>query len=125
MQKSEVICDGCDKDISSTGNCEGYRIVLANERKPSRGGAVTLMAVQPPLERSYHFCGVNCLGVWAAEQINPYTGNPIIPNKHPDYESGFKAGMEYGHITAQAQMEAITSFKLGNPTQNPNNGEEK
>jgi hypothetical protein len=68
MQKTEVACDQCGADLSVTGNCEDYRIILANEAIPSVGGAVTCMAIYPPLKSTSHFCGTLCLAKWVSER---------------------------------------------------------
>ena len=60
----EIKCDGCGRDLTSTGNCEDYRLALIVERIPSRGGAVTAMAVYPPISQNAYFCGLSCLKDW-------------------------------------------------------------
>ena len=57
----KVTCDGCGDDITATGNSVDYRIILADERIPGWGGAVTDMMIYPPLGKTMHFCGVGCL----------------------------------------------------------------
>lgn len=66
METHKVTCDHCDKDLTSTGNCEDWRLVLANERVHSwsPSGIVTAMHVPPSLDRSHHFCGLGCLHAW-------------------------------------------------------------
>ena len=32
MQKTEITCDGCGRDLTYTGNCEDYRLALVNDR---------------------------------------------------------------------------------------------
>jgi hypothetical protein len=58
-----VTCDTCGKDITHTGNCVDYRLVLKSEAIPPRpgGGSVTAMMVYPPVSREYVFCGLDCL----------------------------------------------------------------
>jgi hypothetical protein len=75
MKKVEVTCDQCGRDLTTTGNCEDFRIVLANESIPSWGGAVTSMAIYPPLEGTAHFCGVLCLGKWVSEKYPDAAAN--------------------------------------------------
>ena len=69
MKKTEVTCDQCGADLTYTGNCEDFRIVLGNEGVPIAPGigAVTAMAICPPLKGTSHFCGVNCLGKWVSD----------------------------------------------------------
>jgi hypothetical protein len=68
MKTTNVTCDGCGADLTTTGNCEDYRLGLIVESIPSRGGAVTAMAAYPPLERDAHFCGIRCLDHWSARR---------------------------------------------------------
>ena len=70
-ERTEIVCDACGEDVQYTGNAEGYRLVLGNQsrapwfvRDGLRGGAVTSMAVQPPIDRAHHFCGLPCLAFW-------------------------------------------------------------
>lgn len=69
MKAVEVTCDGCGRDLTTTGNSIDYRLALANERLPSRGGCVTDMMIYPPIKRDAHFCGMACLKKWA--EVNP------------------------------------------------------
>lgn len=70
--KQEIRCDGCDEvDINYTSNCEGWFLQLSSVSKSPwyvkeglRGGAVTSMAFESPLDGTKHFCSVNCLRVW-------------------------------------------------------------
>lgn len=69
MTKHEVICDVCGKDITTTGNCEDYRIAISVERIPSRGPAVTLIAIDPPLDEPLHFCSRDCWRIWSEKHL--------------------------------------------------------
>lgn len=60
-KKTEIICDGCGKDITRTTNCEGYLLCLDNRSMPTVGGLVTSMGAYPVLERDYYVCSLNCL----------------------------------------------------------------
>ena len=62
----QITCDGCDADLTYTGNCEDYRLVLGNENKPTfpGAGAVTAMGIYPPIDRTHHFCDLRCLDYW-------------------------------------------------------------
>jgi len=65
MKDVKVICDGCQRDLTTTGNSEAFRLVLATERIPSRGGIVTDMVAFPTgISRSKHFCDMRCLVAW-------------------------------------------------------------
>jgi hypothetical protein len=61
MTKTNVSCNGCGKDLSSTSNSEDYRIVLKSECIPCHGGVVTDMAMYPQIEKPMHFCSIECL----------------------------------------------------------------
>jgi hypothetical protein len=69
-----VKCDGCDADLTFTGNCEDWYLVLGNESKRPwyqehgyAGGAVTSMAMYPPVNRTHHFCNLRCLDKWRSQ----------------------------------------------------------
>lgn len=66
MTKLTIItCDSCSKDLTTTSNCEDFRIAVVPERVPSAGGVVTLMAIEAPLKgKTHHFCGPACLYRW-------------------------------------------------------------
>lgn len=71
MESHEIKCDQCGKDLTYTGNCEDYFLVLGNQTKApwfaktgERGGALTCMAIRPPVDRTYRFCGLVCLDTW-------------------------------------------------------------
>lgn len=64
MQSEKTTCDACGHDLSITKNCEDYRLTLTVERIPSVPGFVTLLAIDKPLKRDHHFCGLGCLGKW-------------------------------------------------------------
>ncbi len=64
MNETKITCDTCGQDLTTTGNCVDYRLALVPEHIPSWGGCVTSMHIEPPIERSAHFCGVQCLAKW-------------------------------------------------------------
>lgn len=75
MQTTEIKCDACSYDLQYTGNCEDWSLVLGSQAKKPwymreglRGGAVTSMALRPPVDRTYHFCGLGCLAKWMIDQ---------------------------------------------------------
>lgn len=68
MRISNVMCDSCEKDISSTSNCEDYRLHLEVESLPKNSPMVTLMGIPRPLDRDYHFCDMDCLSRWATSR---------------------------------------------------------
>jgi hypothetical protein len=66
-----VTCDACGADITSTGNCEDWRLVLdvqakmpQYERDGKSGGAVTSMNLPRPIDGPLHFCDLKCLLEW-------------------------------------------------------------
>lgn len=73
MKETKITCDGCGKDLTTTGNSVDYRLALVNEAIPSGGGAVTDMMVYPPIERNVHFCGMRCLKAWLSAPPNGRT----------------------------------------------------
>lgn len=73
MQVNKVTCDLCGADKTSTGNCVAWRLVLMPELIPSEGPMVTLMHVEPDLDRPYHFCGIQCLKKWLDSNYDKVT----------------------------------------------------
>ncbi len=66
-----ITCDHCGRDLTTTGNCEDYRVRLVSEGIPPRsgGGAVTLMAVSPLFPHDLYFCNGRCFWKWAEQKI--------------------------------------------------------
>lgn len=64
----KVTCDHCRSDLTNTGNCVDYRLVLKSESLPPRSNSVTAMMIYPPVERPHHFCGLGCLDKWRDAQ---------------------------------------------------------
>ena len=64
-----IKCDDCGKDLTTTGNCEDYYLVVGPRSKSidtGGSGAVTAMAIYPPVDREYHFCDLRCIDNWRA-----------------------------------------------------------
>lgn len=68
---SPIICNACGKDVTSTGNCEDWRLALTAQAKLPwyvaeglGGGMVTTMAIPKPLNGTKHFCDLGCLEKW-------------------------------------------------------------
>lgn len=67
-----VICDGCLRDISSTGNCVDYCLRLQSYSPPpwyrlagQGGGVVTAMMIYPVIKADHHFCNnLECVGAF-------------------------------------------------------------
>ena len=64
---SPIICDGCGKDITTTGNSVDYRLSLDTytPMSGSTSGAVTLMMIYPAIDATKHFCNnLECVKAW-------------------------------------------------------------
>lgn len=66
MKVIKVTCDTCQRDISTTGNCEEFCILLRDEPMPQADGcvAVTTMAPKRWIGDDRHFCSDKCLREW-------------------------------------------------------------
>lgn len=97
MQKIEINCDGCGHDLTYTGNCVDYRLVLGNESKPTYPGAraVTAMGISPPVDRAHHFCGLDCLDHWRDRARHR---NKLWQDWHEQWKS------EHGHKSADGRV---------------------
>lgn len=60
----KIICDGCGRDITYTGNSIDWRLALRNEEIPSYSGTVTDMYIPPQIDKDVYFCGIECLKKW-------------------------------------------------------------
>jgi hypothetical protein len=67
----KIICDQCKRDITYTGNCEDYKLVLSNESIPHNPecSAVTCMASYPHIDHDVYFCNARCLKDWVINNI--------------------------------------------------------
>lgn len=67
QKSAPVICDGCEADITTTGNSVDYRLQLDAYSPPSWGGCVTDMMIYPAIEETHHFCNdLDCVRAWLA-----------------------------------------------------------
>jgi hypothetical protein len=65
VKNEQVTCDGCGHDLTVRTNSVDYRLVLGSESKPGYGsGAYTDMMIYPPIDRTHHFCNLQCLDHW-------------------------------------------------------------
>lgn len=64
MATIRIRCESCGRDLTTTNNCEDYRIALVSERIPSEEGPVTDMAISPLIETTKRFCSFYCLTNW-------------------------------------------------------------
>lgn len=65
----KITCDQCERDITTTGNSVDYRIILASQPIPSRGGIVTDMMIYPQLDKKRFFCRTSCLKEWVEKHV--------------------------------------------------------
>lgn len=70
-EQVKITCDSCERDLTYTGNCEDYRLILSYESKlpwyyehGETCGAVTDMGILPPINRKHVFCDMGCLEKW-------------------------------------------------------------
>lgn len=69
---TEVVCDGCGKDLSVTHYEADFRLVLGNEAMEHDGsGTAYAMRCPRPIDRTHHFCGMRCLEVWLEGGVVP------------------------------------------------------
>jgi hypothetical protein len=61
---TQITCDGCGQDLTTTGNSVDYRLALRNEEIPIGYDTVTDYHIYPPLEKNAYFCNLNCLRRW-------------------------------------------------------------
>ena len=79
-----VTCDGCTRDISTTGNSVDWRLALLNQMVPSRGGFVTDMMIYPILvEGDMYFCSLWCF----AWKVGPILDRMRVDLKAPEWVS--------------------------------------
>lgn len=64
MNKSQTTCDHCGADLTDTEKQPRYRLCLSAERLPHTSNLVNAVHVEPPIDRTHHFCGVPCLEQW-------------------------------------------------------------
>lgn len=64
----KIICDECLSDLTYTGNCEDYYLVLTVGSKAPwfaaeghSGGFLTAMAIRKPIDGTRHFCDLKCM----------------------------------------------------------------
>ena len=75
MKNLEFICDNCEKDLTTVNNgYDEYRITLGCQSIHNISNARFAMVQFPPLDRSYHFCNINCLNKWLADKHNKIEG---------------------------------------------------
>lgn len=68
MKTVEIKCDGCGGDLTDAGAMPTYRLELAPQAVANSGNIIYSVAVQPDINRSYHFCGLACLDHWRGRE---------------------------------------------------------
>lgn len=70
-ETTEIKCDECGTDLTYTGNCADYYLVVSSAgkspwylREGLDGGVLTAMAAYPPVNRTHHFCDLKCMDGW-------------------------------------------------------------
>jgi hypothetical protein len=58
---TQITCDGCGRDLTTTGNSFDYRLVLRNEVIPNRDRIVADINIIAPLPKDVYFCNPDCL----------------------------------------------------------------
>lgn len=69
MIHSQVTCDGCEADITSTYNDGDTRLVLAAEYMQLSGNTSTAISPRREIYRPHHFCGLRCMRDWVTAKI--------------------------------------------------------
>lgn len=63
-----ITCDGCGADVTEVNGTAYHRLELESRpRRTNRDNAMGSVCSKPLVGRVYHFCGVACLKLWAAE----------------------------------------------------------
>ena len=69
MKTIDVRCDSCEKELNEDRGMNEYRLVLYAETLPSGSNIRLSVMTYPPLDRTYHFCGLGCLDAWRSEPV--------------------------------------------------------
>lgn len=72
MKICEYWCDYCKRDITLAGPTPEFRIILDCESIPHANDFVYAVNIKSPLDRAYHFCGLECLEIW----LETYKNSP-------------------------------------------------
>jgi hypothetical protein len=64
MRTERVVCDYCERDLTSVGMVEEYRLSLTIEQIPPMRRGGILGGPTPPITREHHFCTIKCLAGW-------------------------------------------------------------
>jgi len=64
---TQILCDHCKRDLTTTGNSMDYRLLLKSEEISAPSGPVTDMWIEPAISRDHHFCNLKCLKEWVLD----------------------------------------------------------
>jgi hypothetical protein len=64
----KVICDGCGKDITSTGGIPDFRLHLESQKLPHSSNIIAAVLVYPDIEEDCYFCNLQCLERWLTKR---------------------------------------------------------
>ena len=67
MEKVEITCDYCGKDITVTSETPAFRLKLSAEGLPHTSKGIYTVLVNPPISSDCHFCNLACLAAWLNE----------------------------------------------------------
>lgn len=81
-QIKKITCGKCERDLTTTTNCEEYYLKLHNQAKTRVGTFTAPMGLKPTLDKTdyftKHFCGLACLKLWVMR-----IGEPAHTNHNP------------------------------------------
>ncbi len=65
MEKNEILCDACERDLDTPTGHQDYYLVLSSDRRSTFGlDTVFAMGYCRHIDRTKHFCDTNCLEKW-------------------------------------------------------------
>lgn len=60
----KILCDNCERDITSTGASPQFRLHLKAEPLPHTSNSIHAIMVCPPIKEDKYFCNLSCLEGW-------------------------------------------------------------
>ena len=77
MQKTEIFCDNCNKNITlSEGGLTDYIIVVDNGYRINNLEIFSGI-LKPPVDHKSHFCDIQCLYEWIMKRPVDKKGNRV------------------------------------------------
>ncbi len=67
MIKTEITCDECKKDLTTTDYAVAFMHTLSSRSIQNCGKVTYAARKNEPLKRDYHFCSIKCLNVFVIE----------------------------------------------------------